>query len=343
MKILLILTGGTICSARNDEGLNELSTEAASLLLVNRYREQQGIFENKEELMEKRSISENSSEDIIFESIAPINTLSENMTINKWNHLIDALKAVDYSDYAGVMILHGTDTLHLTSALVGVLLEDIGCPVMMISAQRILDDPESNGVDNFAKSISFIRRLDKEQKGGVYVVYRNMDGISYVHHATHLCGDYSENFYSDDMIAYDKLMNEEPGGLDNFILAEASRISEAGKRTERLIDSVEKINDDVLYIRPYVGINYDRLSLEGVRAVLHGMYHSSTLNTEGDGAASAISLLKRCNKEGIAFYIFPCKDGDYRYSTTKPLIDGGAKCIYGMTWEEAYIRILLRL
>nr|MCR4845393.1 hypothetical protein [Eubacterium sp.] len=76
-------------------------------------------------------------------------------------------------------------------------------------------------------------------------------------------------------------------------------------------------------------------------AVLHGMYHSSTVNTEGDGPTSAMSLLRRCNEKGIAFYIFPCKDGEYRYSTTKPLIDAGAKCLYGGTWEEAYVRLLL--
>ena len=38
-KILLVLTGGTICSSKNTDGLNDLNTEAASLSLVSGYME----------------------------------------------------------------------------------------------------------------------------------------------------------------------------------------------------------------------------------------------------------------------------------------------------------------
>ena len=323
-KILLILTGGTICSAKNEEGLNALNTGAAVPALVTMY--------------EDTSIG--------FDTISPINTLSENMTIDKWNQLIEALKKINFSDYMGAMILHGTDTLHLTSALMGVLLGSVGCPVMMLSAHRILDDPESNGPDNFAKSVELIKRLNAEGRDGVYVVYRNVNGVSYVHHAAHLeeCGDYSEDFYSGDMIEFDRLMSDwDTEWLDNLerdVERDVERNTE--RNTERIdIKNVGTLKDDVLYLRPYVGINYDRISLDGVRAVLHGMYHSSTLNTEGDGPYSVMSLLRRCNEQGIPCYIFPCKDGDYRYSTTKPLIENGAKCIYGMTWEEIYVRLLI--
>ena len=233
---------------------------------------------------EKKEVQEELQE-IEFDSISPINTLSENMTIDKWNQLISALKKVDFSQYNGVMILHGTDTLHLTAALMGVLMKDLGIPVMMVSAHRILSDPESNGVDNFAKSVSLIKRLNAAGMGGVYVVFRNMNGISYVHHATHLeeCADYSEEFYSADMIEFDKMMEEwDAVGVDGWSVD---------------ITSMNELQDTVLYIRPYVGINYDRINLYGVKAVLHGMYHSCTVNTEGDGSTSAMSLLKRCNEK----------------------------------------------
>ena len=351
MKILIVLTGGTICSAKNESGLNALNTEAASLSLVSMYRESEAA-EGSQGIE-----GDVAGSDVEFESISPINTLSENMTIDKWNRLLEALKKVDYSQYGGIMILHGTDTLHLTAALMGVLMKDVGCPVMMVSAHRILSDPESNGVDNFAKSVSLIKRLNDEGKGGVYVIFRNMNGVSYVHHATHLeeCGDYSEEFYSRDMIEYEKLMSEWDTG---WLAAGGAYISTGGSNEAAKLDRIREsgtnvlvgqinifnvgtISDSVLYIRPYVGINYDRINLDGVKAVLHGMYHSSTVNTEGDGPTSAMSLLRRCNEKGIAFYIFPCKDGEYRYSTTKPLIDAGAKCLYGGTWEEAYVRLLL--
>lgn len=331
--ILLITTGGTICSSKNETGLNDLNTEAASLSLVSMYRE--NAARNNPD-----GIEGNQFDDTEFESISPINTLSENMTIDKWNQLIAALKNIDYSKYSGIMILHGTDTLHLTSALMGVLMKDAGCPVMMVSAHRILSDPQSNGVDNFTKSVELIKRLNKENMGGVYVVFRNMNGISYVHHATHLeeCADYSEEFYSSDMIEYHKLMDEWD---ETWLDSDSDRKTESESGEIINIKNVGMLQDNVLYIRPYVGLNYDRINLEGVKAVLHNMYHSSTLNTEGDGPTSVMFLLKRCNELGIPFYIFPCKDGAYRYSSTRPLIECGAGCIYGGTWEEAYVRLLL--
>ena len=39
MKILLVLTGGTICSSKNENGLNELSTGMAVPSLVSMYEE----------------------------------------------------------------------------------------------------------------------------------------------------------------------------------------------------------------------------------------------------------------------------------------------------------------
>ncbi len=308
MRILLIITGGTILSEKNENGLNDLNIDDAVAKLISKY---EGI-----------------------EVIAPINTLSENMTIDKWNKLITVLKEAELEKYDGVMLLHGTDTLHLTASLVGVLLECIGRPVMMVSAHRILSDPESNGVDNFDKSVALIEWLNSRKMSGVYVVYRNMNGISYVHHATHLeeCGDYSEDFFSKDMIEYSKLIEDESVGW--FEMVSAGEIEP--------LTSVGKLSDNILYIKPYVGINYDRYNLDGVKAVLHGMYHSSTVNTEGDSPTSALSLLRRCNARGIDFYIFPCKDGEYRYSSTKTLIDEGAKCLYGGTWEEAYVRLLIK-
>ena len=337
-KILLVLTGGTICSSKNENGLNALNTGAAVPTLVTMYED---LIPDEEK-------------DIDFDTISPINTLSENMTVDKWNCLLGALKEIDFSQYMGVMILHGTDTLHLTAALMGVVLSDIGCPVMMLSAHRILDDPESNGPDNFVKSVRLIRKLSDDGRGGVFAVYRNVNGVSFVHHGTHLeeCGDYSEDFYSSDMMEYDKLVSEwDVDWLDKAKNSESKLAAQADKNSADRDNSTElniriktvgTLTDNVLYLRPYVGINYDRVNLDGVKAVLHGMYHSSTLNTEGGGPTSVMSLLRRCSEAGISFYIFPCKDGDYRYSTTKPLIDEGAKCIYGMTWEEAYVRLLIK-
>ena len=61
-KILLILTGGTICSAANDEGKREVDTENAKYKIISEFRDSDSPFNN-----------------VDFETRMPIETLSENM------------------------------------------------------------------------------------------------------------------------------------------------------------------------------------------------------------------------------------------------------------------------
>jgi L-asparaginase len=109
-----------------------------------------------------------------------------------------------------------------------------------------------------------------------------------------------------------------------------------------LVYRISCIKDNVLYIKPYVGINYDRYSLDGVSAVLHGLYHSSTANALMETKQSALRMLDRCKNAGIPMYIFPCNKEAYRYVTTKALLEGGAIPINGGTWNRAYTELLIR-
>jgi L-asparaginase/archaeal Glu-tRNAGln amidotransferase subunit D len=108
-KILLIMTGGTICSFKNSTGYNAADVVKAAPLLID-------VLRN----------SESRARDAEFDVIKPLDTLSENMSVEKWNILLDSLRETDISSYAGIIIAHGTDTLHLTAALIARVLK--GCP-----------------------------------------------------------------------------------------------------------------------------------------------------------------------------------------------------------------------
>ena len=324
-KILMVLTGGTICSSKGSSGLNDLDTDKASLTLVSIYREKTG------------------DEDTTFETVSPINTLSENMTTDKWNALIDMLRRVTLTDYSGIIFLHGTDTLHLTAALMSQLFEGVALPVILVSAHRILSDPVSNGVDNLDIAVRIIRA----GIAGVFVPYRNTDGRKLVHLASELqeCGDYSEDFFSAGMRDIEKLISD-----GRWVSEKSTEETDTETDTETgaesrglLLNDVGRLADNILYIRPYVGQDYSRYDLTGVSAVLLGLYHSSTARTEGgeEDKTSALYLLARCREAGVPLYIFPCQDGAYRYSSTKPLLDGGAQPLYGGTWEWQYTKLLI--
>ena len=120
-NILLILTGGTICSFSNSNREQSADTKKAQTVIVENFRKSTSVY---------------SSEDCVaFNPISPLNMLSENMNINSWNTLINSLKEQNFSSCDGVIILHGTDTLAYTASLLSLLLAGITVPVIMVSSQ----------------------------------------------------------------------------------------------------------------------------------------------------------------------------------------------------------------
>ena len=335
IKILVVATGGTICSVTGKDGLNDVSGEKSVLGLISMYEDAYN------------------DHGVDFDVIHPIDTLSENMTIDKWDILIKELSDVDYRRYSGVIVLHGTDTLHMTAPLLGILMRNVSCPVILVAANRVLSDPESNGFNNFSKSIQFIETtstykrvlgepfMDAMEK--VLVIYRNLDGVTYVHSALELeeCPTYSDDFSSCGMQSFENY-------ISGFINYGSKQTSDSGEAADDFKDypditkgGVSPLMGNVIYIKPYTGINFSRFSLDGVDKVLLGLYHAQTVNTEGEGDYSAISLLRRCKENGTELYIYPCDKDGFRYSSTKRLLDEGAKTLFEGTWNLNYISLML--
>ena len=105
----------------------------------------------------------------------------------------------------------------------------------------------------------------------------------------------------------------------------------------------------MLRIVPYVGINYRNFNLRGIRAVLHGTYHSYTLAVDvpkgGDRAQSVLSLKRRCDRHTppIPLFLEPCNEDAYGYETTGHILRSGARAVCGMTSETTYVKLLVGL
>ena len=307
--VLLILTGGTICSFANENGERVSDVEQAETLIVRHFRESNSPVCGEEA--------------VCFACRRPLNILSENMTVAHWNALVEDLKSCDFSQYDGVIVLHGTDTLAYTACLLALLLAGTPIPVFFVSSQLPIYLPEANGNHNFRTAVELIA---DGVEPDVYAVYRNDDGVTYLHRAAHLlpCANHSENFYSADMTAVDghqKTLGDIPC-----------------KERKMPLQSVGRLSDCVLRITPYVGIKYDRFSLSGVRAVLHGTYHSSTAEVEG-----LLTLKARCDGEEkpIPLFLEPCHKDAYAYETTGELLRSGIRPVWGMTSEMVYVKLLV--
>ncbi len=317
-NVLLILTGGTICSFANERGERVSDAQRAQYLIVDKF---------------KRSGSEY-ADSVSFDIKRPIDILSENITVAHWNKLISELKRVDFSKYDGIIVLHGTDTLAYTASLLSILLKGVSIPVFLVSSQLPLYMEGSNGAANFRAAIEIIARGIEPN---VYVVYKNMPertgerGGIYLHLGSQLrqCGEGSNNFYSEGMTEID-------------CISPIAKTTDRAKR-DMPIYSAPKLSDCVLFINPYAAINYSHFSLRGVRAVLHGVYHSQTLSANGASRSSVISLLRRCKSKAdpIPLFISPCDKEAYDYESTGDALRAGAISLCGMTTEMAYIKLLL--
>lgn len=140
-KILVIGTGGTIGSVRGDS--IHLDTPFKILDYM--------TFENAE-----------------FDCVSPFTVLSENMSFELWKKLADYIGSVDFSKYKGIIVLHGSDTLSFTGALLANLFYDK--PIVLVASDKPLEDKTANGFKNFENAVKYIQN-------GISKVYISYDRI----------------------------------------------------------------------------------------------------------------------------------------------------------------------
>ncbi len=75
------------------------------------------------------------------------NILSENMKVENWVTLAREVYKALKEDYAGVIITHGTDTMHYSSSVLSFMLRTPK-PVIFVGAQRSSDRPSSDAAIN---------------------------------------------------------------------------------------------------------------------------------------------------------------------------------------------------
>ncbi len=124
--VTLIHTGGTIASRVDYEtgGVSAGFTEEDLVLSV-------------PELFDEANVKA----DFFF------NKMSEDMNYKDWQKLArETVKQLENS--YGVVIAHGTDTLHYTASALSFMIEDLGKPVILVGSQRSSDRPSSDAFLN---------------------------------------------------------------------------------------------------------------------------------------------------------------------------------------------------
>jgi len=148
-KILLISTGGTIASKV------DYRTGAVTPAL--------SASELNEAVPELAKIANIDSEVLFSE-------YSENLQPEHWLKIAEKLDSIADSEYNGIIIAHGTDTMHYTSSFLSFALSGFPIPIALVGSQRSSDRPSSDAALNLISATKF---LTESNMKGVFVVMHN--------------------------------------------------------------------------------------------------------------------------------------------------------------------------
>ncbi|MBQ7581016.1 MAG: asparaginase [Clostridia bacterium] len=311
-KILAILTGGTIGSKSTGGVLDTGENHALRPLeFYNRFF----------------------GEEVSFETVMPLMTLSENMSLDKLGVILKAIEEnKDRKDISGIIVTHGSDTLSYTSNIAGMLFSKAELPIVFVAGNKELSDESGNGSVNFKNAVDFISFSGET---GVFVSWSNEKEDNTVFSATNICeaDNYFDRFSPYNGKAFGKIEGES--------FTAESRGEVFGFDPEN-VDLMLK--NKVLLIKPYPGLDYSAFDLSKYAAVMHYLYHSSTACVEGEDA-SILDFIDKCEKSGVRVFIAPLKkcSGKIYSSLERILSKDHVEVLYDCSIERAYAYALLEV
>ena len=109
---------------------------------------------------------------------------SENLKPEHWARIAEKVgEKVKTGKYRGIVVSHGTDTMHYTAAALSFALQNLPIPVVLVGAQRSSDRPSSDAALNLLGATIF---ASKAEVAGVFVAMHasSSDDVVAVHVGT---------------------------------------------------------------------------------------------------------------------------------------------------------------
>lgn len=315
-KILVIFTGGTIGSEQSGKSVG-LNTSKRKLLL-DKYAAERG-------------------NGVTFDSLSPINILSENVQKDDLYALYDCVRATDCGKYDGVIVTHGTDTLCFTVNWFSQVLCDFPLPVVFVSALYPLDDGRSNGLKNFCGAVAFIEKAGVK---GVFCSFANDGENAKIHLASRLIyPDEVNGFYHSVKGAH---FAEIAGGEVVFNPSpDVPSPEEVNANAPEAL--APTLCDEVLLITMRSLLNFEMYDFFRSRplAIVVELSHSGTICTVGD-ELNFKKFALRCKGLNIPVIIAPVMSAAGVYSSMSELPEN-VIAARDMTIEMTLVKVMCAL
>ncbi len=310
-KILLLSTGGTIASKI------DYRTGAVTPVLT--------AEELNASVPELAKIA-NIDAEVLFSEY------SENIMPEHWLKIAEKIEKFSKSDYSGIIIAHGTDTMHYTSSFLSFALSGFPIPIVLVGSQRSSDRASSDAALNLIGATKFIT---ENNTNGVYIVMHQDENDNTI--ACHLGTRVRKN-HTSKRGAFQTI-----GDIPAFIITEKQTQKNISKNYFERDEFQPKINLDtkVALVKYHPGFDPNLLN-----QIIEMGYKGIIFEGTGLGHVGKVMYenVKKANEKGIFLGMTSqCIDGRVRmtvYESGRDLLDLGIIPLENMIPEVALVKAM---
>lgn len=265
--------------------------------------------------------------------------MSEDMRAEHWKEMAKAVFKELKTDASGVVVTHGTDTMHFSTAAVSFMLKDLNKPVVFTGSQRSSDRGSSDSFINMLCAVNFAAKSDVAEVSLV-MHGSSSDDFCYAHRGTKV-----RKLHTSKRDAF-KSVNDEP--LAKIFPSGKTEMMNSiyKKRNEGEVSLDDKLEEKVALIRTYpgmepeifdffIGRKFKGFVIEGT-----GLGHVPTAIEKH----SLIPKIKEATKAGIPVCITSqCIFGrvhEFVYANLRKEYEAGAIFCGDMLSEVAYVKLM---
>ncbi len=229
--------------------------------------------------------------------------MSEDLTPEHWKIIAREVVKEINAGSDGIVLMHGTDTLHFTSVALSFMLKDLPVPVVLVGAQRSSDRGSS---DNLVNMVCAVLAAAKSDVAEVTVCMHGSmsDDFCYLHQGTKVRKNHTSRrdaFQSVNISPIAKITY--PDKKIEYLRDDYRR------RDDKKVKLDEQLNPNVALVYVYPGIKPEFIdslkSYDGVVVAVTGLGHVPT-NPAGDKfTQSLLPSLKNLIDSGIPVIIAP--------------------------------------
>ncbi len=256
---------------------------------------------------------------------------SENLKPENWQRLAREAGKELNGGATGVLIPHGTDTLHFTSAALAFMLRDLTGPVVVVGAQRSSDRPSSDAALNLLSAA----RVGVSNLGEVVAVMHGetSDSFAQIHRGTKV-----RKMHSSRRDAFRSLNAMPLGRVQPDGAVELAEYALPRARGPTKVD--DALDMKVALVSFYPGQR--PAELEGVLQGLHGIVLAGT--GLGHVAHDLNPVVRQATRDGVAV-VMTTQTLQGRvslrvYDTGRDLLKAGVIEGQDMTPETAYVKLM---